>query len=119
MTAFLSAVNAIPAKRGQWRTVRLVDGTSVKVELRGDEWAHYWQGEDGRVFVADTMATGLYRETTMAVINKRAEARRSVAAERRSQRLHRQAKAPGGWCFYWSGRRHHRYEERTGDPCRF
>lgn len=95
MTAFLSAVNAIPAKRGQWRTVRLADGTSVKVELRGDEWAHYWQGEDGRVFVADTMAIGCYRETTIAAINKKVEGRRLAAAERRSQRLHRQAKAPG------------------------
>lgn len=94
MMAFLSVVNAIPAKRGQWRTVRLADGTSVKVELRGDEWAHYWQGEDGRVFVADTMVADRYRETTIAAINKRTEARRSVAVERRSQRLRRMAKVP-------------------------
>lgn len=94
MMAFLSVVNAIPVKRGQWRTLRLVDGTSVKVELRGDEWAHYWQGEDGRVFVADTMVAGRYRETTIAAINKRTEARRSVAVERRSQRLRRMAKVP-------------------------
>lgn len=70
MMAFLSVVNAIPVKRGQWRTIRLADGTSVKVELRGDEWAHYWQGEDGRVFVADTMVADRYRETTIAAINK-------------------------------------------------
>lgn len=95
MMAFLSVVNAIPVKRGQWRTIRLADGTSVKVELRGDEWAHYWQGEDGRVFVADTMAIGCYRETTISAINKKVEGRRLAAAERRSQRLHRQAKAPG------------------------
>ena len=94
MMAFLSVVNAIPVKRGQWRTIRLADGTSVKVELRGDEWAHYWQGEDGRVFVADTMVADRYRETTIAAINKRTEARRSVAVERRSQRLRRMAKVP-------------------------
>lgn len=94
MTAFISVVNAIPVKRGQWRTIRLADGTSVKVELRGDEWAHYWQGEDGRVFVSDTMVAGRYRETTIAAINKRTEARRSVAVERRSQRLRRMAKVP-------------------------
>ena len=94
MMAFLSVVNAIPVKRGQWRTIRLADGTSVMVELRGDEWAHYWQGEDGRVFVADTMVADRYRETTIAAINKRTEARRSVAVERRSQRLRRMAKVP-------------------------
>lgn len=30
--------NAIPAKRGIWRTMQLPNGTEVKVELRGDEF---------------------------------------------------------------------------------
>lgn len=42
---------AVPAKRGQWKTVKLADGTEVRAELRGDEFCHYWQAEDGRKFV--------------------------------------------------------------------
>lgn len=93
LTAFLSAVDAVPAKRGQWRTVRLADGTSVRVELRGDEWAHYWQSRDARIFVADSATAGDYRETTLDAVCKSAEGRRSVAAERRARRLRQQARA--------------------------
>lgn len=35
--------NAIPAKRGIWRTMQLPNGTEVKVELRGDEFMSFWQ----------------------------------------------------------------------------
>ena len=45
------AVLAVPAKRGLWKTVTLADGTEVRVELRGDEFCHFWQAEDGRQFV--------------------------------------------------------------------
>ena len=34
---------AIPAKRGQWKTITLSDGRQVRVELRGDERAHWWE----------------------------------------------------------------------------
>ncbi len=55
LTAALSltalAVMAIPAKRGQWKTVTLSDGTTVRVELRGDEFCHYWQAADGTRYV--------------------------------------------------------------------
>ena len=48
--AVMSA-NAIPAKRGTWKTIRLADGSEVRAELRGDEFGHYWQAEDGRRFI--------------------------------------------------------------------
>lgn len=44
---------AIPAKRGIWKTVKLADGTEVKMQLQGDEFCHYWQAEDGRTFIKD------------------------------------------------------------------
>ncbi|MBR2242472.1 MAG: M6 family metalloprotease domain-containing protein [Prevotella sp.] len=34
---------AIPAKRGQWKTITLSDGRQVRVELRGDERVHWWE----------------------------------------------------------------------------
>ena len=42
---------AIPAKRGQWKTITLNDGSQVRVELVGDEFMHFWKAEDGRKFI--------------------------------------------------------------------
>ncbi|MBR5686899.1 MAG: M6 family metalloprotease domain-containing protein [Prevotella sp.] len=44
---------AVPAKRGQWRTVTLADGTQVKVELRGDEHFRYYTDAAGLCYVCD------------------------------------------------------------------
>ena len=41
--AAATTANAIPAQRGIWRTMKLANGTEIKVELRGDEFMHYWQ----------------------------------------------------------------------------
>lgn len=45
--------NAIPAQRGIWRTMKLANGTSIKVELRGDEFMSFWQDANGNNYVAD------------------------------------------------------------------
>ena len=42
-TLCCATILAIPAKRGQWKTITLSDGRQVKVELRGDERAHWWE----------------------------------------------------------------------------
>lgn len=51
MAACVVAVSAIPARRGIWRTVTLSDGTQLQVELRGNEYMHFWQASDGRCFI--------------------------------------------------------------------
>ena len=43
-------LSAIPAKRGQWQTLTLADGTEVRAQLVGDEHLHFWQSEDGQRF---------------------------------------------------------------------
>lgn len=48
-----TALWAVPAKRGVWKDIKLADGTTVHVALRGDEFRSYWQAEDGRCFVKD------------------------------------------------------------------
>lgn len=55
MLAISAGMMAVPAKRGVWRTVKLADGTEVKVELRGDEHASFWQAENGMMYVQDGM----------------------------------------------------------------
>lgn len=69
---------AVPAKRGQWRTVTLVDGSKVRVELRGDEFLNYWQAEDGRRFVRNA-ATDRYVVADMMALKEKAEALRKEA----------------------------------------
>lgn len=77
---------AVPAKRGQWKMVKLADGTEVRVELRGDEFCHYWQAEDGSKFVKSSV-TGVYERTDMETLLKSSEQLRASAQEQRAQRL--------------------------------
>ena len=56
LTSFLCATLmasafAVPAKRGQFRTLTLSDGTKVRAELRGDEHFSFWMGDDNNTYV--------------------------------------------------------------------
>ena len=46
--------NAVPAKRGQWRTITLADGSQVRVELRGDEHFRFYTDTEGKCYVCDS-----------------------------------------------------------------
>ena len=74
MAAFAISMNAIPAKRGIWRTITLDDGTQVKVELRGDEYMHFWKAVDGRCFTKND--AGRYELIDHETIIKQAEENR-------------------------------------------
>jgi immune inhibitor A len=81
--ATASLALAIPAKRGLWKTVTTADGTTIKVQLAGDENLHYWQSEDGRVFFPDS-ATGVYQQRDLSAMRAKANNRvRSINARRR------------------------------------
>ena len=69
---------AVPAKRGQWKTVTLADGTKVKVELKGDEFMNYWQAEDGRKFVRN-VNTDRYEVADLGTLAEKAKELRSAA----------------------------------------
>ena len=73
--------NAVPAKRGQWKTLTMADGSKVKAELRGDEHSHFWMGTDGRTFTTSS-------ESEYAVL-----ADRQVLEQQRQQRLARRQSA--------------------------
>ncbi len=38
---------AVPAQRGLWRVIHLSDGSTKRVELRGDENCHWWEDSAG------------------------------------------------------------------------
>ncbi|MBP3230304.1 MAG: M6 family metalloprotease domain-containing protein [Prevotella sp.] len=98
ITVITLTAAAIPAKRGQWKDVRLADGTTVRVEMRGDEHLHYWQSADGRVFQEDSL-TGFYQPRNIAELLKKSQARRSqvrrLQQTRRQQAAKRQASFQG------------------------
>ena len=76
----LAAV-AVPAKRGQWQTVRLDDGSTVSVRLVGDEYMHFLQDGDGTRYTLNQQ-TGLYSRLSDEVFDagsRRAALRRAAA----------------------------------------
>lgn len=89
-----ASANAVPAKRGQWKTIKLIDGTEVKAELRGDEFCSYRRSEDGRIFTRDT-DTGLYKASEMETLNSKAARKRNTAKAERAARVKRMYVASG------------------------
>lgn len=86
------SVWAVPAKRGVWCSLSLVDGTEVKAQLVGDEFLHYYVSEDGTKYVQDE-STGLYRKMTDEVTARRRAAVRRAQAQGRQKRMLRKAQA--------------------------
>ena len=86
MLAASATAMAVPAKRGIVRTICLADGTEIKVELRGDEYGHFWQAEDGTRYVEDT-ADNIYKAANMQELKQLTSAKRSKASGIRNRRL--------------------------------
>lgn len=49
-----TAIHAVPAKRGIWKTFTLKTGQTVQVQLCGDEFLHFWEDKDGNRYSYDT-----------------------------------------------------------------
>lgn len=78
-----SATFAAPAQPGQWRTITLADGSQVRAELRGDEFMHYWQTEDGRKFIRISEGrTESFRPANIEMMRTKAEQMQRQRAER-------------------------------------
>lgn len=78
--AVAATAMAVPARPGQWKTILLADGTQVRVELKGDEYCHYWQSEDGQLFMND-YSNNSYELVSRSTISQRArEARERMQA---------------------------------------
>lgn len=78
-------ISAMPVKRGQMATLTLADGTQVVAELRGDEFGHYYEAADGRVFVKSATAD-VYEETDKSIIINKANTRRTARNAKRAKR---------------------------------
>ena len=85
LTLATLTISAVPAKRGQKATLTLTDGTTVVAELRGDEFGHYYEAEDGRVFV-ESAVDNLYEQADKSVIINKASSKRQARNARRTAR---------------------------------
>lgn len=82
----LSCAHAVPAKKGVKRTIKLADGTSVVAELKGDEFASYWQADDGKCYVQD-IDSRTFKITDKAQVVNRGLAKRQKANDGRIKRF--------------------------------
>ena len=80
------AVNAIPAKRGVWKNLKLADGTEVRAQLVGDEHFHFWKAENGETYVLGQNKQ-VYEKANLSKLKFNADQRRQRMAERRQARL--------------------------------
>ena len=86
MATMTLAINAVPAKPGLVRTLKLSDGTTVQARLVGDEHGHYWLSSNGKAYRSEGN-TEIFRSVDIQSVKKVAETRRKEANSRRSNRL--------------------------------
>lgn len=79
------AATAVPAKRGIWKMLTLPDGTEVRAELCGDEYASFWRTAEGDAYVKHT-GTDLFVKTSLEAINMKAAEKRKASDRRRIKR---------------------------------
>ena len=77
--------NAIPAKPGQYRTLKLTNGQTVTARLVGDEHGHFWLGNDGNAYQEDE--TGLFQMIDRKEVMNAAKERRQSANTDRAKRM--------------------------------
>lgn len=83
--AVTATASAIPAQRGIWKNVTLSDGTTVRVELRGDEFVSYWQAKDGRCFIQEE-GTAFFKHVDLKDLVAKAAPKVAQANARRAAR---------------------------------
>ena len=76
---------AVPAKRGQWKTLTLADGTQVSATLVGDEHGHYWLTADGKAYTQQG-DDQYFQPVDFKAVSERAKARRAKVNARRVQK---------------------------------
>lgn len=86
LIALSTLIWAVPAKRGVWKTVKLADGSEVRVELRGDEYVNFWQAENGTRYVKHADAN-YYVEADVEQMHQKAMAARVKAPLRAPQKV--------------------------------
>ena len=82
LCGFVLAANAVPARRG-WQTRTQADGTTIEIQLVGDEFYHYMINRDGKEV---REVHGMYVEVGEAPTPEVAKARRAKGVARRQRK---------------------------------
>ncbi|MCR4993991.1 MAG: M6 family metalloprotease domain-containing protein, partial [Bacteroidales bacterium] len=77
---------AVPVKPGLHRTLTLHDGALLQATLVGDEYGHFWLGEDGKAY-RKSSSDDLYYTVSAQEVQQRAAVRRAARNFHRSRRL--------------------------------
>lgn len=72
-----SAIYAVPAKRGIWKSVTLKSGETIELQLCGDEFLHFWEDKSGNRYAYD-LSDGL-KPADMATLQARSKVLRQQA----------------------------------------
>jgi len=77
---------AVPAKRGVWKTLTLVNGTEVRAQLVGDEHGRFWQAEDGTAY-QEVEGSDCYQVVDAQKVIAKANVRRQQVHAKRAKRM--------------------------------
>ena len=81
----VAAAYAVPAKPGLRRTLTLTDGTTVGARLVGDEYGHYWLGDNGKAYQT-VKGSKSFGEVSSIDVRMHAQERRTAVNQQRSRR---------------------------------
>ena len=77
-------IMAVPAQRGQWKTITLADGSKVKVEAAGDEYCSFWRSASGAVYQKEN---NVYVRKDAHLLEALSATERGKVAQMRSERF--------------------------------
>jgi len=83
LCGLVMAANAVPAKRG-WQTRTQADGTTIEVQLMGDEYYHYFVNRDGQQVRLNE--AGMYEVVGQAPTANVARARRAAIKQKKTRK---------------------------------
>lgn len=81
---------AVPAKPGTFKTLTLRDGTTIRAQLVGDEFGHYWLGDNGHAY-KKAGRENYYQEVDGKAILAKAKTLRKEENAQRAKRLPRRS----------------------------
>lgn len=91
LTLFAATMSAVPARKGNYRTLRLTDGTEVRAQLCGDEHMRFYRADNGTCYVA--AGNNTYTVADLDALRAKAQKRRAPLAKKMGQRLNAKMEA--------------------------
>lgn len=92
LVAATVAANAVPAMKGVRRTVKMANGKTISVELRGDEHGHYWIDSVGNGY-RKVVGQDFFQQIDLKKVKFEIAEKVKLANQQRAPRLQKARKA--------------------------